>query len=189
MNLGSLKAYAIDKKVPIVEDDVIQFLGDLITKHQIKDVLEIGTAIGYSALAIASFGCSIKTFERDEYMVDEAKKHFDMFDRYHQITLYPFDALTFDQHLGLFDLIFLDAAKSQYETLFNKYAPMLKVGGYIVCDNLHFHHLDPNKVNRHTQGLLRKLKKFKLFLENHPTFKTTFFDIGDGLSVSKKVSE
>ncbi|OYW80924.1 MAG: hypothetical protein B7Z27_02910 [Sphingobacteriia bacterium 32-37-4] len=70
--------------------------------------------------------------------------------------------------LGMFDLIFIDAAKSQYQTFFNKYERYLKKGGYIICDNLHFHHLTPDKVNRHTQALLRKIKNFKTFLAEHP---------------------
>jgi predicted O-methyltransferase YrrM len=187
MSLASLRAYALSKNVPIITDEVYRFLEVFVLEHNIKDVLEIGTAIGYSALAMASFGCNIKTFERDEFMIEEAKRHFDLFDDQKHITLIPFDALTYQGDLGMFDLIFIDAAKSQYQTFFNKYDPYLKPGGFIVCDNLHFHHLTPEKVNRHTQGLLRKLKAFKIFLAEHPHFETTFYDVGDGLSVSKKV--
>ena len=187
MNFVSLKAYALEQKVPIITDEVFDFLKSFIEQNQIKDVLEIGTAIGYSALAMASFGCYVTTFERDEFMIDEAKKHFDLFEEGERVTLLPFDALTYDQNLGMFDLIFIDAAKSQYETFFNKYKHFLKQGGYIVCDNLHFHHLDPSKVNRHTQALLKKLEKFKVFLKEHTEFETTFYDFGDGVSVSKRI--
>lgn len=189
MNLASLKAYALSKKVPIITDEVFEFLKDLIQKHRIENVLEIGTAIGYSALAMASFGCKVKTFERDEFMIDEAKRHFDLFEEGKCVTLFPFDALTYSEDLGQFDLIFIDAAKSQYETFFKKYGPNLKMGGFIVCDNLHFHHLDPSKVNRHTQALLRKLVKFKQFLIDNKDFKTTFYDLGDGISISQRMIE
>ena len=174
MNLDSLKAYALNLKVPIITDEVFTFLHDFIKEKEIHSVLEIGTAIGYSALAMASFGCKVKTFERDEFMIDEAKKHFDLFELGKNVTLYPFDALTYEGNIGEFDLIFIDAAKSQYETFFNKYAPTLKKGGFIVCDNLHFHHLDPQKVNRHTKALLKKISKFKLFIQDHPDFETSF---------------
>lgn len=187
MNFASLKAYAISKKVPIITDEVFEFLRGLIQEKKICDVLEIGTAIGYSALAMASFGCNVKTFERDEFMIDEAKHHLDLFDEGKRVALYPFDALTYEEDLGKFDLIFIDAAKSQYETFFKKYGKFLKVGGFIVCDNLHFHHLNPSQVNRHTQALLRKLEKFKLFLANNQEYKTTFYDLGDGLSVSERM--
>ncbi|HAX02933.1 MAG: hypothetical protein A2Y45_05830 [Tenericutes bacterium GWC2_34_14] len=187
MSLASLRAYAISKKVPIITDEVYLFLKAFVLEHNIKDVLEIGTAIGYSALAMASFGCNVKTLERDEFMIDEARRHFDLFDNEKRIELIPFDALTYEGDLGMFDLIFIDAAKSQYQTFFNKYERYLKKGGYIICDNLHFHHLTPDKVNRHTQALLRKIKVFKTFLKEHPHYETTFYDDGDGLSVSKKV--
>jgi predicted O-methyltransferase YrrM len=187
MNLDSLKVYAISKKVPIITDEVFEFLRGLIHEQKIKDVLEIGTAIGYSALAIASFGCNVKTFERDEFMIDEAKRHLDLFDEENKVVLYPFDALTYDKDLGQFDLIFIDAAKSQYETFFKKFSKYLKVGGFIVCDNLNFHHLNPSQVNRHMQALLRKLAKFKQFLADNQAYKTTFYELGDGLSVSERM--
>ncbi len=120
-------------------------------------------------------------------MIDEAKRHFDLFDEGKNVTLIPFDALTYNEDLGKFDLIFIDAAKSQYETFFKKYGEFLHVGGFIVCDNLHFHHLDPSKVNRHTQGLLRKLDRFKQFLTDNKAYKTSFYDLGDGVSVSERM--
>jgi predicted O-methyltransferase YrrM len=187
MNLSSLKAYALEKKVPIITDATLRFLETMIQKHTIHDVLEIGTAMGYSALAMASFGCHVVTFERDEFMIDEAKRHVEWYDEHKRITLMPFDALTYQGELPMFDLIFIDAAKSQYQTLFNKYTPYLKKGGFVICDNLHFHHLNPDVVNRHTQGLLRKLKTFKSFLTEHPHFETTFFDEGDGISLSRRL--
>ncbi|HOI84817.1 MAG TPA: class I SAM-dependent methyltransferase [Acholeplasmataceae bacterium] len=186
MNLSPLKAYALDKKVPIITDEALRFLETMIVKHKIKDVLEIGTAIGYSALAMASFGCHVVTFERDEFMIDEAKRHFDWYDEQKRITLMPFDALTYQGELPMFDLIFIDAAKSQYQTFFKKYTPYLKKGGFVVCDNLHFHHLNPEVVNRHTQGLLKKLELFKSFLTHHPHFDTQFYDEGDGISLSRR---
>lgn len=187
MNLSFLKAYALEKRIPIITDEALALIEDVIKKHHVKDVLEIGTAIGYSALAIASFGCHVDTFERDEFMIEEAKRHFDRYDEDHQITLYPFDALTYELPEKTYDLIFIDAAKSQYQTFFNKFTPYLKLGGLVICDNLNFHHLDPAKVNRHTQGLLRKLDVFKRFLADHPHFKTEFYELGDGTSLSVRI--
>jgi predicted O-methyltransferase YrrM len=187
MNLSFLKAYALEKRIPIITDEALALIEDVIKKHHVKDVLEIGTAIGYSALAIASFGCHVDTFERDEFMIEEANKHFDRYDEHHQITLFPFDALTYALPLKSYDLIFIDAAKSQYQTFFKKFTPYLKVGGLVICDNLNFHHLDPAKVNRHTQALLRKLEVFKRFLADQPDFQTDFFDLGDGTSLSVRI--
>lgn len=189
MSLDALKTYALSKKVPIITDEVYQFLDQWIKEHHIKDVLEIGTAIGYSALAMASFGCNVITFERDEFMIEEASKHFDRLDEHKKITFMPYDALKYEEELPRFDLIFIDGAKSQYQTFFQKHQKFLKKDGFIICDNLHFHHLTYDKVNRHTQALLKKIARFKQFLAQNQQFETVFYDVGDGLSVSKKVIE
>lgn len=182
--LEKLKTHAIASHVPIISDEGLLFLKMSIEKYQIKDVLEIGTAIGYSAIAMASFGCKVDTFERDEHMIEQAKKHFELFDLENQITLYPEDALKFQGELRSYDLIFIDAAKAQYQNFFEKYMPYLRDNGVIICDNLSFHHLNPENVNRHTKQLLRKIDRFKTYLKNHTQFQTTFHDDGDGMSIS-----
>ena len=184
--LEKLKEHALANHIPIVSDEGLMLIKISITTYEVKNVLEIGTAIGYSALAMASFGCKVDTFERDEEMIEQAKLHFDMFDELHQIRLFPFDALTYSGSLEMYDLIFIDAAKAQYERFFDKYVPYLKPNGIVICDNLRFHDLDPAKVNRHTKQLLRKIGEFKSFLTNHPDFQTTFYDKGDGMSISQR---
>ena len=184
--LEKLKEYAVEHHIPIVSDEGLMLIKISIAAYEVKNVLEIGTAIGYSALAMASFGCKVDTFERDEAMINQAKIHFDIFDKKNQIRLFPFDALTYTGSLDMYDMIFIDAAKAQYERFFDKYTPFLKPNGIVVCDNLRFHDLDPNKVNRHTKQLLRKIGEFKEFLSNHPDFHTTFYDQGDGMSISQR---
>lgn len=184
--LEELKAYAIEHHVPIINDEGLLFLKESIEAFKVKSVLEIGTAIGYSALAMASFGCKVDTFERDDEMIEQAKIHLDLMDEEKKIRLIPFDALTYHGTLGNYDLIFIDAAKAQYERFFDKYVPFLNPNGVVICDNLRFHDLNPEKVNRHTRQLLRKIKEFKDFLVNHPDFQTTFYEIGDGMSVSQR---
>ena len=184
--LSRIKEYALKHNVPIITDAGLLFLKEAILTYQIKDVLEIGTAVGYSALAMASYGCMVDTFERDEEMISNALKHFDMFDDKKQIKLIPFDALTYNQELRTYDLIFIDAAKAQYERFFEKYVKYLKEDGIVICDNLSFHNLTPDKVNRHTRQLLRKIDTFKNYLTMHPDFNTTFFNVGDGMSISQR---
>ena len=184
--LSRIKEYALKHNVPIITDAGLLFLKEAISTYQIKDVLEIGTAIGYSALAMASYGCRVDTFERDEDMIIDAMKHFDMFDEKKHITLFPFDALTYNQDLRTYDLIFIDAAKAQYKNFFEKYIKYLREDGIVICDNLSFHNLTPDMVNRHTRQLLRKIDTFKNYLTMHSDFNTTFFDVGDGMSISQR---
>ena len=184
--LENLKAYAISHHIPIISDEGLLLIVDLIKKHHIKHVLEIGTAMGYSALAISKEGCFVDTIERDLIMIDLAKENFENYDKNHQITLIEANALDYEGPLKTYDLIFIDGAKAQYQKFFEKYERYLSNHGLIVCDNLNFHHLDIKKVNRNTRQLLNKLSLFKSYLTNHPTFQTTFYDIGDGMSVSKR---
>ncbi|PKK92698.1 MAG: SAM-dependent methyltransferase [Tenericutes bacterium HGW-Tenericutes-6] len=184
--LEVVKAYAKDHQVPIICEDGLLFLSQVIKDYQVKDVLEIGTAIGYSALAMASFGCSVDTIERNKEMADLAKKNIKAFDLNHRVSLIEADALLYDGDLRMYDLIFIDAAKAQYQKFFEKYMKYLNPNGVIVCDNLRFHDLKPENVNRHTKQLLRKINTFKTFLVNHPDFETKFFETGDGMTVSQR---
>ena len=184
--LEHLKAYAQERHIPIIGDDGLELIKTLMERHQVKNVLEIGTAIGYSAIAMASFGCHVDTFEKDPLMIQEAIHHIELFSLKDNITLLPFDARTYEGPLKTYDLIFIDAAKSQYQTFFDRYTSYLRTGGLVVCDNLSFHHLDPDQVNRHTKHLLRKIALFRTYLEHHKAFKTTFYELGDGMSVSIK---
>lgn len=186
--LEQLKAYAILNNIPIICDEGLLFLEKAIKEHHVKKVLEIGTAIGYSALAMTTFGCHVDTMERDLYMLELAKKNIKLYDAEHQITLIEADALYYNGDLKTYDLIFIDAAKAQYLKFFEKYQHYLSPNGIIICDNLSFHHLDKTKVNRNTRQLIIKLEKFKTFLENHKEFQTEFFDLGDGMSLTKRRS-
>ncbi|MDD3067919.1 MAG: O-methyltransferase [Acholeplasmataceae bacterium] len=183
---NELKQYAKDHHIPIIYDDGLLFLKQLITSHNVKDVLEIGTAIGYSALQMASFGCHVDTFERDPNLVEIAKENIKNYGYENQIKVIEHDALHPYHDLGMYDLIFIDAAKAQYQKFFEIYQAYLKPNGMIVCDNLSFHHLKKEDVNRHTKQLLGKIERFKQFLVQHEDFITEFDDIGDGMSVSKR---
>jgi predicted O-methyltransferase YrrM len=185
--LDHLKKEALKNHVPIICDEGLLFIKQTIERYAIKDVLEIGTAVGYSAIAMASFGCKVDTMERHELMIDEAMKNIERFNMEAKIKLIADDAITYKGQLGTYDLIFLDAAKSQYQRFFEKYTPHLNAGGIVICDNLSFHGLNPEHVNRHTRQLLRKLKEFKAFLTSHPDFETTFYDVGDGMSISRSI--
>ncbi len=187
--LKELKNYAQTNSIPIICENGLAFLQRLIEKHQVKNVLEIGTAVGYSALAMASFGCKVTTFEKNEKMIELAKKNFRSFDLKKQIHLIAEDALLYNRELGVYDLIFIDGSKAQYQRFFEKYSSNLAQNGIIVCDNLAFHHLNPKLVNRNTRQLMGKIERFKLFLKNNEDFLTTFYECGDGISVSRKCRE
>ncbi len=188
--LNELKTYAIENNVPIICDEGLEFLLNTIKENNVTSVLEVGTAIGYSALAMASTGVIVDTFERNEKMISKAKEHFLSLDKEQKIRLIESDALLYKGSLkSSYDLIFIDAAKAQYKKFFELYEPRLSNGGVIVCDNLAFHNLDKTKVNRNTRQLLNKLEQFIDFLKTNEEFETEFFDVGDGMSISRRIKK
>ena len=191
IRLEEIERYAEVNNVPIMQKDGIEFLCDYIKKNNIKNILEIGSAIGYSAIKMALVDNDIKvtTIERDKERFDIAVNNINEFNLTDRINIILRDALETNIE-GVYDLIFIDAAKSQYIKFFEKYELNLKKGGVIVTDNLSFHGLveDESKTtNRNTKQLVRKIRKYIDYLKENRNYKTTFYSLGDGVAISKKM--
>ena len=191
-NIESIKAYALENQVPIIKDAGLAFLLEQIKQFNVSSILEIGTAIGYSAIIMAQTGANVVTIERDPKMYEEAQKNINGLNLTDKIKVIHADALmAFDQVKdNQFDLLFIDAAKAQYQKFFDIYTPLVKKGGIVVCDNLEFHGLvanpDLSNCSRSLRALVRKLRNFRESLANNEAFQTKFYSIGDGMSVSIK---
>ncbi len=190
-----MRDYAIKNEVPIITDEGLKFLEDTIKKYNVKTILEIGSAIGYSAERMSyANDAVVYTIERDEVMYNEASKNIISLGLENKVKIIFKDALEAYPLVSdiKFDMIFIDAAKGQYKKFFEIYEKNLKVGGIIVCDNMNFHGFtDQNTKNmsRSLRGLVRKLNDFHDFLNLNKCFETSFYDIGDGMSISKKIKE
>ena len=186
-----IENYAEKNNIPIMLPDGIDFMLDYIKKNNIKNILEIGSAIGYSAIRMALISTDIKvtTIERDEKRYNEAVKNIKEFNLEDQITIILDDALNTNIE-SKFDLIFIDAAKSQYINFFEKYKANLNKKGVIFSDNLAFHGMVEKPLeeieSRNVRGLVRKLNNYIDFLKENKEFTTTFYKIGDGISISIK---
>lgn len=189
IQLESLEKYAKENHVPIMLKDGINYLTDYIKKNNIQKVLEIGSAIGYSAIKMALVNENIKvtTIEKNKTMYEIALKNVNNFNLSSQICILNEDALDVDI-VDKYDLIFIDAAKSQYIKFFNKFKDNLTANGVIITDNLNFHGLvkDDSNCSRNTRQLVRKIRNYITFLKENTEFKTEFIELGDGISVSKK---
>lgn len=188
--IRKMEKYADEKGIPIMEKDGINFLSEFVKLNKIKNILEIGSAIGYSAInmALASDDVMITTIERDKDRYIEAVKNIKNAKLDNRVTLVLADALEFNT-AEKFDLIFIDAAKSQYLKFFNKFSKNLNKRGYVVTDNIKFHGLafsDKTKLSRNLRQLIGKLENYIDFLSNNKEFKTRFFDIGDGIAISRR---
>lgn len=189
--IKEIKKYALENKVPIMMDDGIDFLTTFIIKNQIKSVLEIGTAIGYSAImmALSNPYVTITSIERDEVRYLEALKNIKKLNLEDRITLIFKDAL--DVKLpDKFDLVFIDAAKSQSIRFFEQFSRNLNKNGFIITDNMDFHGYvkkDEKEIkSRNLRQLVRKIKEYRVYLEENSDYHTDFYTIGDGISVSRK---
>ena len=189
IRIEDLEKYAHDFHVPIMLKDGIEFLTEYIKKNNVKRVLEIGCAIGYSSIkmALVDSDIHITTIERDKDMYDKAIENISTFKLNNQIDIIFADALDIDID-GVYDLIFIDAAKSQYIKFFEKFKHNLDKNGVIVTDNLDFHGLvnDSSNCSRNTKQLVGKIKKYIQFLKENKEFDTEFISIGDGISISRK---
>lgn len=189
--IKDIKEYAINNKIPIMQADGIDFLTTFIIKHQIKNVLEIGTAIGYSAImmSLCSPNIKITTIERDEERYLEAVRNIKKMQLEDRITLIFNDALK-TKIEGKFDLIFIDAAKAQNIKFFELFERNLNNEGFIITDNMYFHGLvqknEKEIKSRNVRGIVRKIKDYILFLKENENYNTTIYDIGDGIAVSEK---
>lgn len=191
-NLELMEKYAKENNIPIMLKDGIEFLLEYIKNNQIENILEIGSAIGYSSIRMCLIDnkTKITTIERDENRYKEAIKNIHKFNLENRINIIFDDAFNVELK-DKFDLIFIDAAKSQYIKFFEKFKENLNKNGVIVSDNLNFHGLTHTKdeiKSRNVRGIVRKLNNYIDFLNNNKEFKTIFYDIGDGISISKKIN-
>lgn len=188
--LKNIEKYAEKENVPIMNKRGINFLCKLIEKNNVKSILEIGSAIGYSSIKMALVKEDIKitTIERDEVRYLEAVKNIKKCKLEKRINIILGDALE-TEIKGHYDLIFIDAAKGQNIKFFNKYKTNLNKNGLIVTDNMSFHGLVEEKErirNKNLRQLVGKIRKYIVFLKENTEYNTKFYKTGDGIAVTVK---
>ncbi len=196
--LSEMEEYAKDNGVPIMELTGMESMLQILKIQKPRTILEIGTAIGYSALrmAYALPGASILTIERDEERIEKAHQFIERADMGNRINIVKGDALeteTLVSPEGPFDCIFIDAAKGQYKRFFEIYEKYLNQGGIILSDNVLFKGLvalDQEEIDsKRTKNLVNKIKGYNEWLMNKEDFDTVILPVGDGLAISIKRGE
>ena len=184
--IEKIKNDALEKDVPIIKDDGLIFLLDLIKEKNIKEILELGTAVGYSSInmALLSKDIHIDTIEKNEEMYKQALINIRNENLDSQITVHFMPIEEFKTNKK-YDLIFVDAAKAQYGKYLEMFINNLKEDGYVLFDNMVFHNMIydvENIKNRNTRSLVRKIVKFRETMSNDSRFDIIFYDnVGDGL--------
>ncbi|WP_251028668.1 O-methyltransferase [Bacillus sp. ISL-18] len=190
---SEMENYANEHHVPIMELAGIETMLQLLRIHRSKRILEVGTAIGYSALRMAAAlpEAEIVTIERDIERIQTAKEFIERSGKAEQIILIEGDALEVEEVVrkhGPFDAIFIDAAKGQYKKFFELYAKYLTAEGMVVTDNVLFKGLvaEAEIESKRTRNLVKKIAEFNQWLMNHSEYDSVILPVGDGIAISKK---
>lgn len=188
--MEELELYAKENNIPIMQKDGILYLCDYIRENNIKNILEIGSAIGYSSIMMASVSSDIKvtTIERDKDRYEIAISNIKKYNLEDRINIIYGDACDVEVE-GNYDLIFIDAAKGKNTYFFEKFKNNLNKDGVIITDNLSFHGLvEDNSLIRtkNQKSIVNKIKSYIEFLDNNEEFNTTYIEVGDKISISKR---
>ena len=183
-----LRNYGIENNIPIMKLETKEFLKTLVLISKPKNILEIGTAIGYSSLLFSKYSnANITTIEKSKDISEIAKANFSKYNK--KINLINMDAKkalnNFNQG---FDFVFIDANKSQYEYYFNESLKLLNENGLIVCDNILFRGEITNDdlINRRHITMVKNLRKFLSHITNLDDYVTSIIPIGDGISLTTR---
>ncbi|MDZ5782904.1 O-methyltransferase [Marinococcus luteus] len=184
-------------RVPIMEEEALQFMIEILHLKRPESVLEIGTAIGYSALRMAAAlpETSIVSVEKDEERYRRAAYYRSKSPWQQQTTFVLGDALNLQEEFSdktAFDAVFIDASKGQYQQYFQLCEQLLAPGGLIISDNVLFRGLvaDPEaEVPERLQPMVKKIRAYNRWLVERKDFRTNIFPVGDGVAVSARLSE
>ena len=187
--IEEIRDYGINNEVPIMSVESISEITKIIKNNNIHSILEIGTEIAYSTICFASIDGvnKVTSIERDKVRYQIAKSNVSK-SELHNIELICDDALNTEIN-GIYDLIIIDAAKSQNMKFFNKYKNNLSERGIIIIDNLDFHGYvgRSNEIkSRNLRQMVRKIEKFLDFLDNLNDFEVKYIEVGDRLGICQK---
>ena len=189
--LNELERYAKKTNVPIIRTEMQSLLKFLLAMKEPKEILEVGTAIGFSALLMSEYGpkdCHITTIEKYEKRIPLAKENFKKAGKEENITLLEGDATEILQTLtGTYDFIFMDAAKGQYINFLPDILRLLKVGGLLISDNvLQDGDIIESRfaVSRRNRTIHARMREYLYELKHHEDLETVILPVGDGVTIS-----
>ena len=182
--IEDMERFAKEKNVPIMQKEGINYLKEYVNTNKINDILEIGTAIGYSTIILRSCSRSITSIERDEERYNIALKNVSL-SKLDNITLINIDALEANI-TGEYDMIFIDAAKGKYPFFLSEALRMLAPNGTIFADNILYKGYVMSDYNKHKQRTaVRNLREYIAETTENPSLDTQILEVGDGLAITK----
>ena len=191
--LEKIKKKALEEHIPIIMDETLEVIEKYLSKNKPNRILEIGTAVGYSAICFTEFLAEngmIDTIERESDRVEEAKKNIQLAEVEDKINIYEGDAVEILPTLNnKYDVIFIDAAKGKYPFFLKEALRMINPNGIIFADNILYKGYVMSDYNKHKQRTaVRNLREYVKEVSENPNLETEILEVGDGLAVSKKLS-
>lgn len=188
--LKLIKEKALEDHIPIIMDDTLEVIEKTLSKNKPKRILEIGAAVGYSAICFTEYlaeGGIIETIERDEERIAEAKENFKKAEVADKVILHEGDAVDILPTLNeKFDMVFIDAAKGKYPFFLQEALRMLDDNGIIFADNILYKGYVMSDYNKHKQRTaVRNLREYIKETTENPNLETEILEVGDGLAISK----
>jgi len=188
--ISIIKKKALEDKVPIIMDDTLEVIAKILDEIKPKKILEIGTAVGYSAICFSEYlqeNGKIDTIERDTERVKEARENIKKAEVEEKINIYEGDAVEILPTLNdEYDVVFIDAAKGKYPFFLNQALRMIKPGGVIFADNILYKGYVMSDYNKHKQRTaVRNLREYIAEITNNEKLETEILEVGDGLAISK----
>ncbi|MCR5146075.1 MAG: O-methyltransferase [Clostridia bacterium] len=189
--LMKIKEKALEEHIPIIMDDTLEVIAGILTKIKPQNILEIGAAVGYSAMCFSEYlqdGGKIDTIERDEERIMQAKDNFKKVGVEDKINLYEGDAVEILPTLkGKYDVVFIDAAKGKYPFFLEQALRMLNDKGVIIADNVLYKGYVMSDYNKHKQRTaVRNLREYIARVNEDANLDTEILEVGDGLAISYK---
>ena len=189
--LLKIKEYALERHIPIIMDDTLEVIDKYLTEKRPEKILEIGTAVGYSAMCFSEYlkdGGKIDTIERDEERIAEAKENIKKVGVEDKINIYEGDAVEILPTMNdKYDVVFIDEAKGKYPFFLEQALRMLKDDGIIFADNILYKGYVMSDYNKHKQRTaVRNLREYIKEVTEDPNLETEILEVGDGLAVSRR---
>ena len=188
--LEKIKEKALEEHIPIIMDDTLEVVDKILKEHKPKKILEIGTAVGYSAICFSEYlqdAGRIDTIERDEERVKEARENIIKVGVKEKINILEGDAVEILPTLQeKYDIVFIDAAKGKYPFFLKEALRMLAENGVILADNILYKGYVMSDYNKHKQRTaVRNLREYITEVTNNPNLETKILEVGDGLAITK----